>query len=732
MATILEILTTNYDGQIADITFYPCSGGSIRIGGVTLPYDYETEDYYGTYDIYLPNYNKTCSLNIPCPPPTEFISVWRTTGAIETVTLPYLASGSIYSGLIDWGDGTTSANSYDNRTHTYTGAGDYTITIDGFVSGFSFVNAGDKLKLREIKHWGNKFSPNNNNGTFFGCSNLVLTGVTGVPNLTSMSSLNNFFRSCLSLTTVANINTWNTSSITNMSQTFDSCILFNDNISNWNTSNVNTFFAMFAHDGAFNNGGSPYINNWDTANVTNMRFMFGADGSVPGGTVMNFNQPIGNWNTSKVTNFSSMFNRAGLFNQDISTKIVTKNEILYTAWDTLNATDMSFMLSSVPIFGQFNQNIGNWNTSKVTSLNSMFQGQGEINQDLSTKVVTVGEKTYIAWDTLNATDLRFMFSAGVGNTGKFNQNISNWNTSKVISLSSFAFNQPLFNQDISTKIVTVSGITYTAWSTSNVTTMLSSFATNTAPTFGTFNQNIGNWNTSKVTSLNTFMFNQPLFNQDISTKVVTVGGSTYTAWNTSNVTTMSFIFGGVTGFTGQFNQNISNWNTTKVTNINSIFQNNSYFNQDISTKSVTVSGITYTAWSTSNVTTMRYSFFNNLTNPISTFNQNIGSWDTAKVIDMTAMLYNRPNFNQNLGNWNVSLVNAFNGTGTALSDTFADYNGLSQTNYNSLLIGWASRPVLANKIINFGTANYTSGATASRLTLTSSPNNWTIVDGGLI
>jgi surface protein len=325
-----------------------------------------------------------------------------------------------------------------------------------------------------------------------------------------------------------------------------------------------------------------------------------------------------------------------------------------------------------------------------------------------------------------------MFSAGVGNNGKFNQNINNWNTSKVTSLASFAFNQTSFNQDISTKIVTVSGITYTAWSTSNVTTMLSSFATNLAPTFGTFNQNINNWNTSKVTSLANFMYNQPLFNQDISTKVVTVGGNSYVAWDTLNTTTMSFTFGGASGFTGQFNQNIGNWNTSKVTIMSGIFQNNSYFNQDISTKSVTVSGVTYTAWSTSNVTLMRYSFYNNLINPTSSFNQNIGSWNTAKVTDMTAMLYNRPNFNQNLGNWNVSLVTEFNGTGAAILDTFADYNGLSQPNYNSLLIGWASRPVLANKIINFGTANYTSGATASRLILTSPPNNWTIVDGGLI
>jgi len=70
MGTILEILTTNYNGQLADITFYPCSGGSINIGSVILPYNYQSEYYYGTYDIYIPNYDKTCSLVVPCLSPT--------------------------------------------------------------------------------------------------------------------------------------------------------------------------------------------------------------------------------------------------------------------------------------------------------------------------------------------------------------------------------------------------------------------------------------------------------------------------------------------------------------------------------------------------------------------------------------------------------------------------------------------------------------------------------------
>ena len=45
MGYILEITTTNYAGQLANITFYPCTGGSIEIGVVTLPYNYENDNF---------------------------------------------------------------------------------------------------------------------------------------------------------------------------------------------------------------------------------------------------------------------------------------------------------------------------------------------------------------------------------------------------------------------------------------------------------------------------------------------------------------------------------------------------------------------------------------------------------------------------------------------------------------------------------------------------------------
>jgi hypothetical protein len=67
MGVILDILTVNYVGELANITFYPCTGGSIDLGTVLLPYSYEDDNYFGTYEIYVINYNQTCLLEVPCP-----------------------------------------------------------------------------------------------------------------------------------------------------------------------------------------------------------------------------------------------------------------------------------------------------------------------------------------------------------------------------------------------------------------------------------------------------------------------------------------------------------------------------------------------------------------------------------------------------------------------------------------------------------------------------------------
>jgi len=583
--------------------------------------------------------------------------------------LPLVSNGTI-NFVVEWGDGTSDTITTFNQaqiTHTYPSTGIYNVVITGTIRGWRFNNGGDRLKILNIRNWGT-FNMTND-AAFFGCLNLNATA-KDAPII----------------------------STTSLSSCFENCANFN---------------------GA--------VGNWDVKDVTNFSRMFACFSPIRG----KFNQYIGNWNTSKATTIRTMFQAQPDFNQDISTKEVTVNNITYIAWDTVNVIDMAFMLTGTSYTGKFNQNIGNWNTSKVTTMQQMMVNQLNFNQDISTKVVTVGDSTYTAWDTLNVTNMFGLISSTIPNIGKFNQNIGNWNTSKVTNMSSMFNRQPLFNQDISTKTVTVGASTYTAWDTLNVTAMNSMFFISSDAN-GSFNQNIGNWNTSKVTNMSSMFNRQPLFNQDISTKTVTVGASTYTAWDTLNVTNMQTILNAGSEIIGNFNQNIGNWNTSKVINMSGMFQNQTSFNQDISTKVVTVNNVTYTAWDTLNATNISYMFFV-LDGFIGSFNQNINNWNTIKVTDMTSMFSNQKAFNQLINNWNVSLVTAFNQVtppyGFMQGKTFEDY---SSANYDALLIGWSSRPVQPNLNINFGTIKYSSAGVAARAILTSAPNNWTIVDGGEI
>jgi len=51
---LIKINTGNFKGQTGVLTFYPCSGGTINIGTVVMPYYYDTDYYLGTYSVYFP------------------------------------------------------------------------------------------------------------------------------------------------------------------------------------------------------------------------------------------------------------------------------------------------------------------------------------------------------------------------------------------------------------------------------------------------------------------------------------------------------------------------------------------------------------------------------------------------------------------------------------------------------------------------------------------------------
>ena len=81
----------------------------------------------------------------------------------------------------------------------------------------------------------------------------------------------------------------------------------------------------------------------------------------------------------------------------------------------------------------FNQDIGNWDTSKVTNMQGMFEGVNSFNQDIGN------------WDTSSVTDMRSMFF----NAAVFNQDIGGWDTANVTDMDYMFFNATSINQDLS-------------------------------------------------------------------------------------------------------------------------------------------------------------------------------------------------------------------------------------------------------------------------------------------
>jgi surface protein len=284
-------------------------------------------------------------------------------------------------------------------------------------------------------------------------------------------------------------------------------------------------------------------------------------------------------------------------------------------------------------------------------------------------------------------------------------NVNKWDVSKITSFRSTFRDCPSFDDNVGN------------WNTSKGEDFGLMFRGNTTnPLIGSFtnggSSSIGNWDMRNATSLVGMFIYQRFFDQNIGN------------WDVSNVTDMSFMF--VTYWSGNnpttpinagyFNNggsdSIKNWDTSNVTTMSTMFSGALVFNQPIEN------------WNTSNVTNMSYML------QARDFNRPINVWDVSKVTTMSRMLQGNTSlgisFNQPLNNWKIPLVTDminFMRSGT-------DPHSISVENYSNFLIALSQQPLKPNVQLGVN-QQYNASAVSARAILTSAPNNWTITDFGL-
>ncbi|UOY07396.1 BspA family leucine-rich repeat surface protein [Muricauda sp. SCSIO 64092] len=590
------------------------------------------------------------------------------------------------------------------------------------------------------------------------------------------------------------IGSWNTSSVSDMHYMFWNATAFDQDIGSWNTSNVTRMEGMFFLATGFNQN----IGSWDTSSVSDMASMFW--------NANTFDQNIGSWNTGEVTDMASMFTYATVFNQDIG------------SWNTEKVTDMSSMFSYA---GVFNQNIGSWNTGKVTSMQNMFSGASAFDRNLKdwnlgqlSDGVSGGggmlngsglsmdnwDATLIGWSTQSFNNtptigasglvyckavaeraaMKFNFTGDspkntkptalcqsaltlrLGSDGKATLTTDLVDTGSndacgiSLSLSQSSFTaahlgtrmvtltatDPVGNTETCETMVTlerVTGAFVTTWDTTKPGTSNSNSIT--IPVEGTYDVDLGNDGTYELldqigTETNTLVV-------DVTTHGYPAGEIKVALRNAASGSgTLNLINFSYTGdrqkllSVDQWGSDIY-WNSMAfafyrctnleikatdapnlggVTNMSYMFWEATSFNGDIGSwntaKVTTMANMFYGAttfngtispWDTGNVTDMKGMF-----RGATAFNGNISSWNTAKVTSMTNMFYGATAFNGNLGSWDMGSVTQMESmfkSATAFNGNLSSWNTASVTNMDFMFEGAIA---FNGNIDSWNTANVTS------------------------
>jgi len=439
------------------------------------------------------------------------------------------------------------------------------------------------------------------------------------------------------------IGNWDVSSVTDMSNMFREAISFNQKIGNWDVSSVTSMNDMFLSASSFNQN----LRLWCVSNISTHPNNFSTSSSltvenepvwgscpIPDQVVLNEPtnefigvpiQPTLVWDeTEKATSY-----KLQLSDNDDWDHVETNVEI-FDNIDAISLTIQTKLIGGKSYYwrvrGKNTNGLGEWSdTRSFTTLNNfsiLENGVTIVCNDAAigeTGIINGVNYTKRSRNQITTENASMTCTSGITgfigssnsnffNDNDFNEDISHWDVSSTIYMSSMLIGASKFNIDIS------------QWDVSSVTRMDEMFSG-----ASTFNHDIGNWNVSSVKNMAFMFFGASSFNQEIGN------------WDVSNVTNMGSMFRG----SDTFNHDIGGWDVSSVTHMPYMFQEAESFNHDIG------------GWDVSSVTNMYNMFLS-----AESFNQDIGDWDVGNVTHMVQMFSSALSFNQDLSSWCAAKISS--------------------------------------------------------------------------
>lgn len=324
---------------------------------------------------------------------------------------------------------------------------------------------------------------------------------------------------------------------------------YGNSFSTWNTSSLEDTSMMFAIRGSGNPAWthSYWVNALNTYLGEGHGLEIGREYTInyPHTTLTEqtgrrypFEPAVENWDLSNAKVCAQMFRLGNPnFNPDLS------------AWSSNNWSNLlingvddpagyhvawGYGISGMFLNCQGFEGIGleNWQTGNIDDMSSLFYGNLSIKERFTNwdvrnvrrfnQMFLLANRNFVGtslanWKPINALRFDRMFEG----MDSFNGDISQWPTSSNLYKTNSMFHKATdFNQDISTKSAVYTdpdtGIVYDAWNMSGVTTINCMFSTHQLY-YGnhSFNQPIGNWDTSSITDMSEFMIGN-VFDQDLS------------------------------------------------------------------------------------------------------------------------------------------------------------------------------------------------------------------------